>query len=554
MRRVFVIAGLAAFTLIADTRGQIQFEEIARKAGLNFTLQNSASGRFHSIELMVGGVAALDFDNDGCTDLYFTNGASIPGLRKTGAQFYNRLYRNNCDGTFSDVTTRAGVAGEGYSMAAATADFDNDGFPDIYIAGVNRNILYRNLGDGRFADVTAKAGLTGVDPKLGKMWAISAGWFDYDNDGWLDLFVSNYVAWDPVAEAACTPPEARFYCHPNAYRGLPNQLYRNNGDGTFSGVSEASGIARHIGKGMGVTFADYDNDGFTDVFVANDSVRSFLFRNRGDGTFEELGLEAGVALREDGAAIAGMGADFRDLDNDGLPDIVVSGMINDAFQLYRNLGKRSLFQDYGNQTGLLMATRQLTGWSLGAYDFDNDGWKDFFFALSHFPRLERYLGRQSSLANKVFRNREGRRFEDVSAGAGADFQLAAQHHGAAFADFDNDGRIDAAVSVMSEPAKLYRNITSSPGHWLALKLRGRSSNRQGLGARVQVTLSGGRILYNHAVTSVGYACSSEPLVRFGLGSETEASKIEIRWPGGRTQTLTNVKADRIVEVDEAGAQ
>jgi hypothetical protein len=514
-------------------------------------LKNAASGQFHQPELMAGGVAAFDYNNDGCMDIFFTNGATLPGLRKTGPEFYNRLYRNNCDGTFTDVTAQAGVGGEGYSMAVATADFDNDGFCDIFVAGVNRNILYRNLGDGRFEDVTAKAGLSGIDPKRGKMWSISAGWFDYDNDGWLDLFVSNYVAWDPAAEPPCGSSDSRFYCHPNTYRGLPDQLFHNNRDGTFTDVSESSGIARYIGKGMGVAFADLDGDGFTDVFVANDSVRHFLFHNQGDGTFREIGLEAGIALREDGAAIAGMGVDFRDFDNDGLPDLVVSGMINDGFLLFRNLGKRSLFEDFGQRSGLLMGTRQLTGWSLGMYDFDNDGWKDLFFALSHFPALDRYIGRNSALPNRVFRNLEGRRFEDVSAGAGADFQKPAMHHGAAFADFDNDGRIDAVVTTLDGPAKLFHNITPGGRHWLAVKLRGRKSNRQGLGAVVRVTLPDGRTLFGHATTSVGYASSSEPLVRFGLGTYASVKRIEVRWPGRGTQAIDNVTGDRIVEIEEA---
>ncbi len=536
---------------VCTAGAQIRFEDVAQKAKLSFVLQNSASGRFHQIELMVGGVAALDFDNDGCTDVYFTNGAAIPSLRKTGPEFHNRLFRNNCDGTFTDVTAQAGVAGEGYSMAAATADFDNDGYTDIFVAGVNRNILYRNLGNGRFADVTERARLTGVDPRLGKPWSISAGWFDYDNDGWLDLFVSNYVAWDPATEPVCGPPEKRFYCHPNSYRGLPNQLFHNNGDGTFTDVSQPSGIARHVGKGMGVAFADFDLDGFTDVFVANDSFRSFLFHNQGDGAFREIGLDAGVALREDGAAIAGMGADFRDLDNDGLPDLVVSGMIGDSFLLFRNLGKRGQFEDYAQRSGLLMPTRQLTGWGLGAYDLDNDGWKDLFFALSHFPRLGTYIGRSDALANRVFRNAGGFKFEDTSSTAGPDFQQPGLHRGVAFADFDNDGRVDAVVSVLNGPAKLFRNTTPGAGHWLALKLRGRKSNRQGLGAVVRVVLPGGRSLYNQATTSVGYACSSEPLVLFGLGDHPKASRVEIHWPAGGTQTLTDVAADRIVEVEEA---
>jgi hypothetical protein len=539
---------MAAWAALPAAEAQIRFEEIAQSAGLAYELHNSAAaGGFHQIELMVAGAAALDYDNDGCYDIFFTNGAAIPGLRKTGPEFHNRLFRNQCDGTFSDVTRQAGVAGEGYSMAAATADFDNDGYTDIFVAGVYRNLLYRNLGDGRFANVTAQAGITSA------MWGISAGWLDYDNDGRLDLFISNYVAWDPATEPACGSPEHRFYCHPNVYRGLPNQLYRNNGDGTFTDVSEASGIARHIGKGMGVAFSDFDLDGFTDVFVANDSVRSFLFHNQGDGTFREIGLESGVALREDGAAIAGMGVDFRDFDNDGLPDLIYAGMVNDTFQLFRNLGRGGLFEDYAPRAGVLMGTRLLTGWSLGMYDLDNDGWKDLFFALAHFPRLERYLGRNAALPNKVFRNAGGKRFEDVSALAGPGFQQAAQHHGTAFADFDNDGRVDVAVSVLNGPAKLFRNVTPDGGHWLAFALRGSRSNRQGLGALVRVTLPDGRVLSNTATTSVGYASSSEPLVRFGLGAHREAQRVEIRWPGGHMQELAGVPADRIVEVAEEGA-
>jgi hypothetical protein len=532
---------LAVLCLAANA--QIRFEEIAAQAGLRFQLHNSASGRFHQIELMPGGVAAFDFDNDGWMDLYFTNGAAIPGLKKSGPEFYNRLYRNRGDGTFEDVTDKAGVAGEGYSMAVATADFDNDGLVDIFVAGVNHNTLYRNLGGGRFADITAKAGLSG------KIWSISAGWFDYDNDGWLDLFISNYVAWDPATEPACGPRESRFYCHPNAYRGLPNQLFHNNRDGTFTDVSAASGIAAQTGKGMGVAFADFDGDGFTDVFVANDSVRSFLFHNQRDGTFREIGVEAGVALREDGKAIAGMGADFRDFDNDGLPDLVVSGMLSDGFFLFRNLGKNQLFEDAAQRTGLFLPTRQMTGLSLGMYDFDNDGWRDLFFAVSHFPSFERYIGKTAAQPNRVFRNLEGRRFEDVSASAGPDFQTAALNHGAAFADFDNDGRVDAVVTTLGGPVKLYRNITPGTHHWLAVKLRGTKSNRQGLGAIVRLALPDGRTLTGHATTSVGYASSSEPLVRFGLGAQT-SGKLTVQWPGGGTQSLDIPKVDRILEVEQ----
>lgn len=550
MRKILRIALCCSAGALTVAYAQITFEEIAKKAGLNFTLKNAAQGQYRQVELMPGGVAAFDFDNDGCTDIYFTNGATLPSLSKAGPAFLNRLFRNNCDSTFTDVTAAAGVAGVGYSMAVATADFDNDGFADIFVAGVNRNILYRNRGDGTFEDVTQKAGVGGVDPKYGKMWSVSAGWFDYDNDGKLDLFVSNYVRWDALKEKACGTPDHRLYCHPDNYAGTPNQLFHNNGDGTFTDVSRTSGIASHIGKGMGVSFADFDGDGFTDVFVANDSIRNFLFRNKGNGTFEEVGLQSGVALPDDGNAIAGMGADFRDYDNDGRPDLIVTGMVNDTYLLFRNQGGKLLFEDYTIRSGLARLTNQLTGWSMGLFDFDNDGWKDLFFANSNFPQLNRYLSTLSELSNSVFRNLGNGRFADGSATAGADFQAKALYRGAAFADFDNDGKIDVVVTALNGPATLFRNTTTPSGHWLGVKLIGSESNRDGLGTRICVTTPDGHKLYNHATTSVGYASSSEKIVRFGLGSHERATTIELHWPSGRLQVLRDTGADRILEVRE----
>jgi hypothetical protein len=530
--------------------GTIRFADVSRQAGLDFVMRNGAAGDFSQVELMPAGIAAFDYDGDGCTDLYFVNGADVRSLRKERPEFRNRLFRNNCDLTFSDVTDKAGVAGEGYSMAAATADYDNDGHPDLFVAGVHRNFLYRNRGDGTFEDVTSRAGLGADGSKEGPVWSISAGWFDFDNDGWLDLFVSNYLRWDAKTEPRCGQPEYRMYCHPNLYQGLPNQLFRNNRDGTFSDVSAASGLRDHVGKGMGVAFGDFDGDGFTDVFVANDSMRHFLFANRGGKKLEEVAFEAGVALPENGTPIAGMGADFRDLDNDGRPDIVVAGMAADSFQLFRNRGDARLyFEDASVRSGLAVATLRLTGWGLGAYDFDNDGWKDLFFAASHFPRSERYLGR-SGLPNHVFRNLGDARFEDVSSRAGDDFQASGHYHGAAFADFDNDGRVDVVVNALDEPAKLFRNVTADAGHWIAFALTGASSNREGLGAVVRLGLAGGRTLYNHATTSVGYACSSEALVRFGLGTAQVVESAEIRWPSGIVQRLDALPADRVVRVSE----
>lgn len=524
----------------------IQFEEVAQKAGLLFQLKNGEAGKFHQIELMGGGVAVLDYNNDGCMDIFFTNGASIPELKKTTPEFSNRLFRNNCDMSFTDVTQDAGLSGEGYSMAVAAGDFDNDGFTDLFVAGVDRNILYRNLGNGHFADVTVKAGVSGGQPKP---WSVSSGWVDYDNDGWLDLFVTNYVAWNPAQEPRCGTPDQQFYCHPNQYKGLASQLFHNNHDGTFTDVSVKSGIGAHVGKGMGVSFADMDGDGFSDIFVANDSVRNFLFHNQGNGKFREIGLEAGVALRDDGVPIAGMGTDWRDFNNDGRPDIVVDGMINDGFLLFRNLGERKGFEDDSERTGLLMSTRQFTGWGLGMYDFDNDGSKDLFFAMAHFTQLGRYLGRDAALPNRVFRN-DGGHFTDVSGSAGVDFQGAALHRGVAFADFDNDGRMDAVVTCMNSPAKLFHNISGGGAHWLGVKLRGVHANRQGLGATIRVVLPDGRSLHNHATTAVGYGSSSEALVRFGLGLNRKVERIEIHWPGGRTQEMRDVSGDRVVEVVE----
>jgi len=546
---MWVRLGLCAVMARAGC-AQITFEEISKKAGLNFTLRNAAKGQFRQVELMPGGVAAFDFNNDGCADVYFTNGATLPSLRKTGPEYSNRLFRNNCDSTFTDVTEKAGVAGEGYSMAVATGDFDNDGFADIFVAGVNRNILYRNRGDGTFEDVTRKAHLEGVEARYGKLWSVSAGWFDYDNDGRLDLFVSNYVRWDPVREKACGTAEHRLYCHPDNYEGSPNQLFHNNGDGTFTDVSQSSGIASHTGKGMGVAFADFDGDGYTDIFVANDSIRNFLFRNKGNGTFEEMGLQAGVALADHGNAIAGMGTDFRDYNNDGRPDLMVTGMVNDTYPLFRNQGGNLLFEDDTIGSGLARITNQLTGWGMGIFDFDNDGWKDLFFANSHFPQLNRYLGKESELANSVVRNTGNGRFEDGSGKAGAAFGEKALYRGAAFADFDNDGRVDVVVTALNGPARLFRNTTAGSGHWLGIRLTGSKSNRDGLGARICVTDGSGRKLYNHATTSVGYASSSEKIVRFGLGKELTVKTVEVRWPSGLVQTVENIAADRIVEIRE----
>lgn len=524
----------------------IEFEDEIARSGIDFRLLNSVSPQRYSIETMMGGVAAFDFDNDGWLDLFFPNGAPIPGLEKTEPRYYNRLYRNNGDGTFSDVTTKAGVEGRGYCMGVAAGDYDNDGFVDLYVCSVNHNQLLHNNGDGTFTDVTAKARVSGIHPKLGKTWAQTAGWLDYNNDGLLDLFITTYLAYDIATAPPCFLQGYPAYCSPREFHGLPNMLYRNNGDGTFTDVSEESGIGKHLGKGMGAAFADYDNDGFTDIFVSNDNFRNFLFHNNGNGTFSEAAMDVGVAYNDNGGTVSGMGAEFRDLDDDGWPDIFHTAMFADTFVLYKNTGKS--FDDVTVASGLAAQTRNLTGWGTGAYDFDNDGRKDLFTAnaaiLDNSMEIEH---RPFPLPNAIFRNSGGMKFADVSREAGASFLAPAGHRGAAFGDFNNDGKIDIAVAVLNRPPQLLMNRSQNNHHWLIIKLVGTRDNRDGLGAKISITTARG-VQHNHATTAVGYNSSSDKRVHFGLGEDAVVDRIEVVWPSGHKQTLLNVKGDQILTI------
>jgi enediyne biosynthesis protein E4 len=550
----FIVAGLCVILMGAGAvSSTIAFEEIAGKAGLVFATNSSPTPNKNQPETMVAGVALLDYDNDGYLDVYLVNGAAIPSLKKEGPQYWNRLFHNNGNGTFSDVTEKAGVAGAGYGMGAAVGDFDNDGWPDIYVANVTRNQLYRNNHDGTFSDVTEKAGVGGGMLNGKKMWSVSAAWVDYNNDGNLDLFVSNYCKWEVNKDPVCGPnPRTRAYCHPNNYAALPDTLYRNNGDGTFSDVSAATGISRHAGKGMGAVIADYDGDGFMDIFVANDNHPNFLFHNIGGKRFEEVAFEAGVAYPESAHPISGMGADFKDLDNDGRPDIWHTAIENESFPFYRNRGAGQ-FWETTNQ-GQLAITRTMSGWSAGVFDFDNDGWKDLFVARGNvLDNIAQFSVRKYEEPNSVLRNLGGAKFQDVSAQAGADFQKPGAHRGVAFGDLDNDGRMDAVVSVLNGRAKIFHNVSRNANHWVLLKLTGVKSNRMGIGAQVRITDGIGGTQYNEATTAVGYACSSDVRVHFGLGQgagKATIREIEIKWPSGMKQVLRDVEGDRIVNVTE----
>ena len=556
-RRSFVKAIVAAFNGLwlpralagADNplQSRIRMTNGASAAGLDFVLRNGATGRKYQVETVAGGLGVIDFDGDGWPDLFCTNGASLPGLSKSGPEYWNRLYRNNRDGTFSDITVKAGLAGEGYSMGVAVGDYNNDGHEDLFVAGVHGNHLYRNNGHGTFTDVTQQAGLAGPG-SLGKpAWTVAACWIDYDNNGQLDLFLSNYCDWEPGTDPVCggIDPQARAYCHPDKYRAEQMQLYHNNGDGTFTEVTHKQGLPDLLGKGMGLAIADFAGDGHPGIFVANDNARNLLLRNRGKG-FEEIGLQAGVAYNGDGRNISGMGADFGDIDGDGRPDIVMTGLKNETFEVFLNRDKGT-FDDGSVQTELLSLSRPWSGWGCGLVDLDNDGWLDLFVAGGG-------LDTQDAQTNRIFQNQRGR-FADVSSEAGSGMMQSTLHRGAVFADFDRDGRIDVAVSALNAPIELWWNRSPRDNptrHWLQLRLTGRRSNRSAIGAIIHCQ-TGARTQLRTVSSSVGYASSSDLTAHFGLGDAVRAM-IEIRWPSGIVQKLGEVMADQrlnVVEPDHA---
>jgi hypothetical protein len=513
-----------------------------------FSLDSSESPQRHAPETMAGGVAVFDYNNDGNLDMFFTNGADIVTLQKTSPKYSNRLFRNNGDGTFADVTEQAGLAGTGYDIGVAVGDYDNDGYEDIFVAGVHRNTLYHNNGDGTFTDVTAKAGLAQPDKQYGPLWSVGAAWVDVNNDGLLDLFVVNYMSWDVNKEPDCKWEGKPEYCHPKLYKPLPNQLFLNNGNGTFSDISARSGIRAHPGKGMGVGIADYDDDGLPDIFVANDKVFNFLFHNKGNSRFDEVAFETGVALPEQGNVISGMGVDFRDLNNDGRPDIILVALDNETFPIYRNDGKTG-FTEVTANSGMALLSNPMAGYSANIADFDNDGWKDIFVSRGH-VQSPNMAGRQKiDQPNTVFRNLEGTKWSAQTEDAGLAAQPPRRHRGAAVADFNHDGKLDVVVTALSAPAEIWINDSPGSNHWLEFALQGIRSNRDGIGARIRVS-AGGLVQFNHMSTAAGYASSSAAPVHFGLGAAKVAEEVAIRWPSGTVQKLKDVQSDQILRIKE----
>jgi len=528
-----------------------RFVDVTGKLGIHFKQEASPTSRKYLLETMGSGVALFDYDNDGRLDIFFANGArlddptpkgTIP--KKDDPKYWNRLYHQKTDGTFEDVTEKAGLTGFGYSTGVAVGDYDNDGYEDLFVAGYGRSTLYHNNGDGTFTDVTDRAGVAGSG------WATSAAWVDYDNDGRLDLIVARYMEWD-FDDIYCGEhkPGYRSYCHPDIFKPISILLYHNDGNGKFTEVSHSAGVDKP-GKGLGVAIADYDHDGWTDILVTNDSIPEYLFHNQGNGRFEEVGMVSGLALDGSGATFAGMGVDFEDYNNDGWPDVIITDLANQRYALYANAGDGT-FNYVTGAEGLGSMTLLHSGWGVRFFDYDNDGWKDLFIAQSHVmdtieiqePHL--HYREPPLLAH----NQHGSTFVDVSPQSGDVFTQRWAARGLAVGDIDNDGRVDVVVTSNDGPAWVLRNETPTHNHWITLKLVGVKSNRDGIGAQVEIATDAGK-QYATVTTASSYESSSDPRVHFGLGMAEGVNLIRIRWPSGIIQTLKDTKADQVLTVTE----
>ncbi len=527
-----------------------RFSDVTAALGVHYNYFSSHTSMHYLVETMGGGVALFDYDNDGRLDIFMVSGAplqdptpkgSIP--QKTGPNYWNRLYHQKADGTFEDVTDKAGLEGAGYGMGVAVGDYDNDGFEDLYVTAYGGNKLYHNKGDGTFTDVTEKAGVGGSG------WSASAAWVDLDNDGLLDLVVLRYLQWD-FDDIWCGEHKEgyRAYCHPDVFQPISPLVYHNDGNGHFTEVSQKIGLAKP-GKGLGIALADYDRDGHIDLFIANDSMVEFLYHNKGDGTFEEVGLLSEVAVDGDGRTFAGMGVDFADYNNDGWPDLIITDLANQRYALYQN-NRDSTFTYDSFTSGIARITMPHSGWGVRFLDYDNDGWKDLLVAQGHdldtvelsYPNLH-YREPMLLLRNT------GKDFVDVSGASGAIFSQPWLGRGMAIGDIDNDGRLDAVVTTNDGPVHILHNETPTQNHWLTLKLVGHKSNRDAIGSEVRLVTSKGQQCATVS-TAGSYLSSSDKRVHFGLGPESVAQSIEIRWPSGIVQTLKNIRADQILQADE----
>jgi enediyne biosynthesis protein E4 len=544
-----LIAALLAIRLVelagaAQQQTPVQFVNIASEAKVAFKHENGATPQKYMPETMAGGSLILDYNNDGWPDIFFVNGGSFVDKQKAaGAR--HRLYRNNKDGTFTDVTATSGIGVSGFGMGACSADYDNDGWPDLYITSVGGNKLYHNNGNGAFTDVTDKAGVGS------QLWSASCAFGDIDNDGYVDLYVTNYVDFSAQNNKYCVyTGDTRVYCHPNVYNGVPDILYRNNGDGKFTDVSRAAGIYRPDGKGLGVVFGDYDGDGWIDIYVANDSTPNFLFHNKGKGVFEEVGLLAGVAVGSDGQALAGMGTDMGDVDGDGLLDIFVTNLDRQTHNLYRNLGK-GLFADVTFESGIGEATLPFVGFGAVFFDYDND--TDLDLAIANGDVIDNVsLFRDSTSyeqRNLLLQNDGMGKFRDVGPASGPGFALKKPSRSLSAADIDNDGDLDLLIGNVGQTADLLRNDGGNNNNSLSIRTVGSKSNRDGIGARLKLTIAG-KVLLQEVRAGSSYLSQSDLRVHFGMGKAPRAERLEIRWPSGAVEVLQDVEANQILTVTE----
>jgi hypothetical protein len=541
----------------AGPKGQstVVFTDITSQTKIDFKHQGSPTSVKYLLETMGGGVAIFDYDNDGRMDLFFTNGALLKdGMPKgaapdkSDAKFWNRLYHQKADGSFEDMTERAGLKGEGFSMGVAAGDYDNDGFVDLYVTGFSANHLYHNNGNGTFSDVTRKLGVAGSG------WSTSASWLDYDRDGRLDLFVARYLDWDfEKGSILCGQNGAQAYCHPDNFKGAANILFRQKADGTFEDVSARAGVADPAGKALGVVVADFDNDDWPDIFVANDSVRQELYHNKGDGTFDDIAVASGAGYSENGKTFAGMGVGAADYDNDGWPDVFITTLSNETYPLYRNNGDLSFIWTT-NTSGVGQISLAYSGWGAYFIDADNDGWRDIFVAQGHvLDTIEKSTSYLKYKQTPLLMRNTGKSFVDVSATAGTPFSVPLAGRGAAFGDLDNDGQIDVVLSVLNGSPVILRN-GGSKNHWLGIKLAGAKSNRDGIGARVAITDANGRRQIFDVSTGGSYLSSNDPRIVAGLGTASGVRNVQVRWPSGRLQTVANPELDRYITISEKDAQ
>jgi len=532
-------AGVTRRARAADAGCPVVFTDVAASAGLTFTHDRGATPAHQLPETMGSGVAWIDYDNDGWMDLYVVQSGPFPPNGSPRAQ--DRLYRNNGNGTFTDVTAKAGLKDAAYGMGVVAADYDNDGYVDLYVTNFGRNILYHNNGDGTFTDVTEKAGVAGSG------WSTSAAFADFDGDGFLDLFVARYLDYSVEENYFCGDPiqGRRDYCHPSLYPPIGNLLFHNNGDGTFTDVTVSSGIGQALGKGLGVVVADIDDDGRPDIYVANDTTMNFLFRNLGGMKFEDVSLISGAGLNAEGRAMGGMGVTAADLDGDGRLDLAVANFEAEPNSFYRNLGS-GVFEDVSAVSGFGAPAFNFSGFGLNAFDAANAGHLDVFIANGHVLEVPKMQG--VTYAERPFLMWNDGKGKFTERGCGEPFRRALVGRGSAVADYDNDGNIDIAVSNSGGPLELMRN-GGRRGGWVGLALRGRKSNRQGIGARVTLETEKGRQV-REVKAGDSYLSSSDPRVHFGLGTATSIHRVVIRWPSGIVQEVRDVKRGRNQTIEE----